>query len=160
MRLPITLLALLPAVADVAAAPARLTRPVEEFQVVFLEGDDRAPVRRGAHDDATIDVGRVVAGRCPPHHCVSTVVRRRFRVRVDGRSTTARFVRMHAFVQNEMPGHRVRINGRLLTSVPLLIDAAAPLGVPVAHTIEIEVPTSEPAGLLAQNIVWLAEGAR
>jgi hypothetical protein len=160
MRLLLTLLALFPAVADVAAAPARLTRPVEEFQVVFLEGDDRASVRSGAHDDATIDIGRVVAGRCASHRCLSTVVRRRFRVRVDGRSTTARFARMHAFVQNEMPGHRVRIDGRLLTSAPLLIDAAAPLGVPITHTLEIEVPTSEPEGVLAQNIVWLAEAAR
>jgi hypothetical protein len=160
MRLLITLLALFPAVADVAAAPARLARPVEEFQVVFLEGDDRTSVRGAGPDDATIDIGRVVAGRCAPHRCFSTVVRRRFRVRVDGRSTSARFARMLAFVQNEMPGQRVRINGRLLTSAPLLIDPSAPLGVPVAHTLEIEVSTAEPEGLLAQNIVWLAEAAR
>lgn len=63
-------------------------------------------------------------------------------------------------MQNDMPGQRVRIDGRLLTSVPQLIDASVPVGIAVAHTLEIEVPVSEPAGLLAQNIVWLVEAAR
>lgn len=156
----ITLLALLTAVADVTAAPVRLARPAEELQVVFLEGDDRAPVRQGAFDNASIDIGRVVGGRCPQRRCLSTIVRKRFRIRVDGRATTARFARTHAFLQNDTPGQRVRIDGRLLTSVPVLIDASAPLGVPVAHTLEIEVPTSEAKGVLAHNIIWLAEGAR
>lgn len=160
MRLLITLLAVSTAVADVAAAPARPARPVEELQLVFLQGDDRAPVRQNASDDASLDVGRVVAGRCRARPCTTTLVQRRFRVRVDGRSTTARFARVQAFVQNDMPGQRVRIDGRLLTSVPQLIDASVPVGIAVAHTLEIEVPVSEPAGLLAQNIVWLVEAAR
>jgi hypothetical protein len=160
MRILITLLAALAASTDVAAAPTRLARPAEEFQLVFLDGDDRAPVRQSSHDDASIDVGRVVAGRCKSRHCTSTTVRRRFRVRVDGHSTSARFVRVHAFVQNEQPGHKVRIDGRLLTSVPQLIDASVPLGLAIAHTLEIEVPLSEPAGLIAQNVVWLAEAAQ
>lgn len=159
MRPVITLLAVLLAVGDVAAAPARLARPVEELRLVFLEADDRSPVRQAA-DDATIDVGRVVAGRCRSRPCTSTVVQRRFRLRVEAGSTAPRFARVQAFVQSESPGQRVRIDGRLLTSVPTLIDASAPLGVAVVHTLEIEVATSEAPGLLAQNIIWLAEGGR
>jgi hypothetical protein len=132
---------------------------VEEFQLVFLDGDDRAPVRQGA-DDAVMDIGRVVAGRCRARQCASTVVQRRFRLRVDARASGARFARVHAFVQNDAPGQRIRIDGRPLTSVPTLIDALVPLGVAVVHVLEIEVPISEPPGPLAQNIVWLAESAR
>jgi hypothetical protein len=132
---------------------------MEEFQLVFLDGDDRAPVRQGA-DDAAMDIGRVVAGRCRARLCTSTVVQRRFRIRIDARSTVARFARVQAFLQNETPGQRVRIDGRLLTSVPTLVDASVPLGLAVVHTLEIEIPISEPPGLLAHNIVWLAERAR
>jgi hypothetical protein len=160
MRIAFTLLALLPAVAQVDAAPARLSRPVDELRLVFLDADDRAPVRQGADDDATIDVGRVVAARCPSRGCLRTVVRRQFRLRVDARATAARFARTQAFLQNDVPGHRVRIDGRLLSSTPQLIDTAVPLGVAVAHTLEIEVPVTEPEGMLADHIVWLADGDR
>lgn len=160
MRILLTLLALGSASATADAAPARLSRPSDELRLVFLDADVRAPVRQGAYDDATIDVGRVVAARCPSRGCVRTLVSRQFRVRIDGRATTVRFVRTQAFLQNTVPGHRVRVDGRLLTSTALVIDAAVPLGVAVVHTLEIEVPISEPEGVLAENIVWLAEDAR
>jgi hypothetical protein len=135
-------------------------RLASDLRVIFLDGDGDSPVRRGALDDATMDVGRVVAGRCGSRLCGRTVVRRRIRLRVDGRRGARRFVRVRAFVQNEMPGHRVRVDGRILTSAPQLIDAVAPLGVPVAHTLEIEVHASEPPGMLSQTIVWVAEDDR
>jgi hypothetical protein len=160
MRIPITLLALEIAAGTAAASPARPARPVDEFRLVFLDGDARAPVRQGAYDDATIDVGRVIATRCPSHGCMRTVVRRQFRLRVDAVATTARIVRTYAFVQGDVPGHQLRVDGRLLTAGPQIIDATVPLGVTVAHTLEIEVPISEPAGMLADNIVWLAEDVR
>jgi hypothetical protein len=160
MRIAITLLVLGLAAGSATASPVRLSRPVDELRLVFLDADERAPVRQGAHDDATIDVGRVVAARCPSRGCVRTVVRRQFRLRIDGVATTARAARTYAFVQNDMPGHRVRIDGRLLTSGPQLIDATTPLGVAIAHTLEIEVPISEPDGMLNESIIWLAEDVR
>jgi hypothetical protein len=160
VRTLITLLALVAAVAEVAAAPPRVGRPADQLRLVFIDGDGGAPVRSGGRGDANLDLGRVVAGRCLPRSCRRTVVRRRFRLRIDGRSAAARFVRLRAFVQNDMPGTRVRVDGRLLTSAPQLIDPAAPLGVPVAHTVEIEVPASEPQGMLAQTIVWVVEDDR
>lgn len=156
MRIIITLLALGAAVARVDATPARPIRPVADLRLVFLDGDDRAPVRRGAYDDAIIDVGRVVAARCHSRGCMRTAVRRQFRVRVEG-ATTARFARTHAFLQNDVPGHRVLLDGRPLTAAPVLIDAGVPLGLAVAHTLEIEVPSSEPEGVIADSIVWLVE---
>jgi len=88
-----------------------------------------------------------------------TVVRRQFRLRIDGAAAT-RFVSVRAFLQEDSLGQRVRIDGRLLTSTPQLIGGATPRGVAVAHTLEIEVPASEPAGLVNHNIIWLAEDAR
>jgi hypothetical protein len=158
MRRLVTLLALGSAAASAAAAPARPAAPADAFRLVFLEGDARAPVRGGG-GDATLDVGRVVAASGAPRGGLRTVVRRQFRLRVDRVATTARFVRTRAYLQSDAPGHRVRLDGRLLTAGPQLIDAMIPIGIPVAHTLEIEVPISEPAGMLAETIVWLAEDA-
>lgn len=158
MRILLTLLALMPAVADVAAAPARIARPGNELRLVFL-GDERAPVHQGASDDATIDVGRVVAAKCPTRGCMRTLVRKQFRLRVDGNATTTRFARTRAYLQHEVPGHRVRVDGRLLTTTPQIIDAAIPLGAPVSHTLEIQIPINEPEGALNESIVWLVETA-
>jgi len=160
MRILITFVALLSAAAPVFAAPPRPARPAEEFRLVFLDGDDRAPVRQSAYDDATIDVGRVVATRCASRGCMRTVVSRRFRLRVDAVATSARYVRTQVFLQSDVPGHRVRLDGRLLSSAPLMIDANVPLGVATIHTLEIEIPISEPAGMIAENLVWTAEGSR
>jgi hypothetical protein len=160
MRILITLLVAGLTAGTTAASPVRLLRPADELRLVFLDADERAPVRQGAHDDATIDVGRVVAARCPSRGCVRTAVRRQFRLRIDGIATNARAARTYAFLQNDVPGHRVRLDGRLLTSGPQLIDATIPLGVAMPHTLEIEVPLSEPEGLLNESVLWLAEDVR
>jgi len=160
MRMLITHLVVVSAAASAAASPARPAAPADAFRLVFLEGDAQASVRRDGADDATLDVGTVVAARGPSRGCLRTVVRRQFRVRVDGVATTARFVRTRAYLQSDAPGHRVRLDGRLLTAGPQLIDAMIPLGVPVAHTLEIEVPITEPPGLFAESIIWIAEDVR
>lgn len=157
----VSILALFALVAPIPtsdAAPARKLGAGSDLRIVFLEADDRAPVRQGMAD-ALMDVGRIVGGRCRGAACFRTVVQRKFRMRVDG-SSTARFVRVRAFVQQNSPGQRVYVDGRLLTSSPQLIGGEVPLRVPVSHTLEIEVAASEPAGLLAHTIVWLVEEAR
>lgn len=163
MRRLIGVLALGPVVA-VAAAPAAGPVPpaTDELRLVFLEADPAAPVRQYGGDpgEATLELGAVSAADCPLRSCVRTAATRSFRMRVDGVATTARAARTYAFVQDGVPGHRVRIDGRLLTAGPQLIDAAIPLGVAIAHALEIEVPLSEPAGPLRETIGWLAEGAQ
>lgn len=156
MRIAVAILALLPLAAAVDAAPSRGVRPADELRLVFLDADASAPVRQSPFGDAALDVGRVVATQCPRSGCMRTVVKRRFRLRVDG-AGTSRFVRVRAHLQTEMPGQRVLVDGRLLTSTPQLIDSVVPVRVAVAHTLVIEVPVSEPEGLLAHAIVWLVE---
>lgn len=132
----------------------RADRFVEPLRLTFLDGDEQAPVRQG-FQDAAIDVGRVsgTTAKCTPRGCI---VRRRFRVRVDGR-TSARFVTLRAHVSDDTSVQRVRLDGRLLSSTPTLVDPAVPVGVATAHTLEIEVSSSEPEGLLAQTIEWTVE---
>lgn len=153
----LVLAALLPTVADAGPRTAlRAPRVREELRLVFLDADDKAPIRQGAFGDASVDVGTVRATNCAPR-CTKSVVRRRFRLRVEGGATTSRFVRVQAYVQGDNPGQRVRLDGRVLSSSPQLIDANAPLRVAVAHTLEIEVSASEPQGVLAQSIQWIVE---
>lgn len=137
MRAAIVLFALAPVLAS--AAPPRRVRPDRELRAVILDG-------------GTVDVGSI---RCTTR-CKSTAVKRRFRLRVEGAST-ARFARVRAFVQVDVPGQRIRIDGRLIGTMPILVDAASPLGIAVGHTLEIEVPATEPAGLVTQTINWLVE---
>jgi hypothetical protein len=134
----------LPAVAGPSAA--RWGHPQPAYRLVFLDADERAPVRQGIYDDATIEVGSVGAIH----------VRHRFRLRIDGGSAS-RFVRVLASVDSVTPGIRVRLDGRPLTPAPAIVDAASPLRVGIVHTLDIDVLPSEPAGALAQTISWTVE---
>jgi hypothetical protein len=140
-----------------AGGRIRADRFIEPLRLAFLDADERAPVRQGFHD-AAIDVGRVngTSTKCTPRSCI---VRRRFRLRVDGR-TSARFVTLRAYTSDDVAGQRVRLDGRLLSTAPMLVDAAAPAGVATVHTLEIEVLSSEPEGLLAHTIEWTVEDMR
>jgi hypothetical protein len=153
MRATAAALALAFVATSASAAPRRTIRRSEDLRLVFLAGD-AAPVHQGATGDALIDVGRVT-GRCA-RGCPRPVIQRRFRLRIDG-GGSARFVRVRAFLQVATPGQQVRLDGRLLTEAPLIVDAATPLGVAVAHTVEIEVSPSAREGVLAESIVWIAE---
>lgn len=140
----------------VQAGPrVRVDRLMESLRLVFLDADERAPVRQAFGGDAAIDVGRVTgtSTKCTPKSCI---VQRRFRLRVEGRST-ARFATVRAHLGEDLTGQRVRVDGRLLSTTPTLVDAAAPIGVATTHVIEIEVSSSEPEGLLAHTIEWTVE---
>jgi hypothetical protein len=135
--------------------------------LLALAGDVSAePLRirfRDAHEsaggDAWIDLGSVAARPCgfrAAGRCVrSTVTRKRIGISVEGEGTG--FARLSANLVTDDPRARVRVDGVLLSSSPQLVDAGAPIGRAVAHTVEIEVPASEPAGPVAAAITWRAE---
>jgi hypothetical protein len=139
------------------AGPPRGLRFSDGLRVAVLPADD-GMIRQGDGGDAAVDVGRLVA-RCANGDCSRIVVRKRFRLRVDGVRAT-KFVRVNAFVQLGSRGQRYRVDGRLLSSAPSLVDAVMPLGVAVPHTLEIEILASEPEGVLAETIVWQVEDVR
>jgi predicted RNA-binding protein YlqC (UPF0109 family) len=141
------------------AAPARGRQPNPELRLVFLDAGEGPPIRQGATDAASVDLGRVVARSCGARLCPRTVVTKRFRLRVEGAAAT-RFVRVSAFVRDDAFGQVVRIDGRLVTALPQVIGAATPLNVAVAHTVEIEVSATAPEGALSHDIVWQVEDFR
>jgi hypothetical protein len=102
---------------------------------------------------------RTPAGPGPAHgrSRSASITRRRIAVRLESANGLPRFVRLRALLQAEDPRCRVRIDGITLTTLPQLIDAHAPVGPAVAHTIEVEVPASEPEGPVFSAITWLAE---
>ena len=59
-----------------------------------------------------------------------------------------------AFLENADARCTVRIDGIVLTKAPRTIQRHAPIGVPVAHRIEIEVPRTAGDGPLLMSIGW------
>lgn len=105
-------LLMLAVVLPVLAADARPSRSkggrvADEYRLVFLDG---GPV---------VDVGRIVDSAGD----MRTVVKRTFRLRIDGNGT-ARFVRVSAFVQGDGGRQRIRLDGMVLTSAPRLVSAS------------------------------------
>lgn len=157
MRSLVTLLAVL-ATSSASAAPVRGLRPADELRLVFLAADQGSVLTQGMTGDASIHVGRISA-RCKAGGCARAVIRKSFRLRVDG-AGSGRFVRVRAFVQAGGQGKRYFLDGRPLSTVPMVVDAAAPVRVAVAHTLEIEVSAAEPDGMLAETIGWQVEEIR
>jgi hypothetical protein len=108
--------------------------------------------------DAAVDLGvmRAAAGR---GRTPSPVRRERVLVRLQRASGTGGFARLRAYLATAPGGLRVRVDGVLLSAVPQLVDANAPIGPAVAHLIEIEVPASEPPGAIFVPITWLADAS-
>jgi len=48
----------------------------------------------------------------------------------------------------------VLLDGRALTTAPLLIDPSVVIGATVVHRLDIEVPDSAPAGPINASVVW------
>lgn len=61
---------------------------------------------------------------------------------------------LRAFLEVSDPRATIRIDGVTLTNSPRLIQTDAPIGSPVSHRIEIEIPVSAPEGPLLASIGW------
>jgi hypothetical protein len=109
-----------------------------------------------AGGDAQLELGHLSAAsqRGGIHRGAQVV--RRIRLKVEG-CATARFARVRAALRDGDGRSEIRIDGARLSAAPRLVDAAAPLGRFVLHTLEISIPTTEPAGPLAAEIAWTAE---
>jgi hypothetical protein len=151
-----TVLALLGA-ALIAGQPGAVPAPCDGIRVAVAAspagirslGGERAVLDIGAVSGATANVRR-------GHGFLAARVARSVAVRVDGCAGTPRFARLRASVAGN-GGTEVRVDGVRLSSIPALVDAAAPLGASVHRTIEIAVPPSEPEGPLALAITWIAD---
>jgi hypothetical protein len=103
----------------------------------------------------TMDFGRLPLR--PGRHAHAVGARKIVRVWLRAVAGAAHFARLYATLDNASGGCIVRVDGIRLGPVRQLIDGRAPVGAAVSHTIDIEVPASEPPGTVLAPIAWLAE---
>ncbi|MCU1349391.1 MAG: hypothetical protein JWO56_2421, partial [Acidobacteria bacterium] len=104
-------------------------------------------------NDGWLDVPNV--SHKPGSREAVTRIRRQFGIRIVHAGEVAiGTARITARLESWDGRATVRLDGRPLTAVPLLVDAHAPVGSVTVHQLEIEVPVSVPAGPLAASIAW------
>jgi hypothetical protein len=142
-----------PAVADVLARGG----PVIEIIVV---GDAEDGAAGGTN---VLEMG-TVSYRPHTNSASQTSGRRSYPVTIQRRVVTVRigtdrngFAPLRAFLQGGDGRCRIRVDGKTLTAVPQVIDPLAPLGQPVSHVIEIEIPTTAAEGPVSASIGWTSD---
>ncbi|MGZ6124249.1 MAG: hypothetical protein ACXWLR_04770 [Myxococcales bacterium] len=128
-----------------------LSAPIQsreaELAIVFENTTGLQPLPQGA----LVDFGVLSAKGAR-----RTIWRSTVRIRLQG-TTTARFARLSASLRDLDTRCRIRLDGTLLSALPQVVDAQVPVGRSITHSLEIEIPASEPPGPIASSIEWLAE---
>jgi hypothetical protein len=134
-----------------AAMPARADRrraaaPAPEALAIEFVADDAASIAAGS--DAWLDV-QTISG--------VTHIRRRIGIRVvrTGAIATGTVV-LTARIDASDGRASIRLDGRPITLVPLVVDAHAVAGRITFHTLDIEVRADAADGPLAATITWEA----
>jgi hypothetical protein len=125
-----------------AARRRAVARPVvDELAISFIAVDAEAQLSGGF-----LEVG-----------AVTKQVRQTIGVRIDRRgSGTVRTAVVRAYIDGGDGACMVRIDGKAVGVVPVVVDQQAPFGAVAVHRITIDVPASAPAGALNCQIVWEA----
>jgi len=127
--------------AHAARRRAAVTPSADELAIVFV------PVAGQSLMGDVLEVGGIVRGK----------VARAVGVRIERRGGAGKGVAaLRVWVESPDPRCTLRVDGKLLGAAPLLIDPQAPLGIMVAHRIEIDVPASAAEGLVLSSIKWEA----
>jgi hypothetical protein len=132
-----------------AAAPV----PDRSLAIEFVDGAAATSLLAAAGSEAWLDLQKVVHAGASGERV--TRLRRRVGIKVvraEGTAPGVATVRAHIDSSDGRASYR--INGRPLGRMPLLIDARAPIGSPVFHTLEIDVPVHAAEGALAASIRW------
>ena len=120
---------------------AAVTPPAEELAIVFV------PMGGQSLMGDVLEVGGIVRGK----------VARTVGVRVERRGGANKGVAaLRVWVEGPDPRFTLRVDGKPLGGAPLLIDPQAPLGVAVAHRIDVDVPPSAAEGAVLSSIKWEA----
>lgn len=138
-----------------AAAEKRLART--ETQTLSIAFVDAASSVGGtlttANNDGWLDVQQLA--HKPGSREAVTRTRKQFGIRiVQAGSLTPGTARITARLESWDGRATVKLDGRVLTAAPLVVDAHAAVGGVAMHQLEIEVPVSVAAGPLAASIAW------
>jgi hypothetical protein len=131
------------------AAPIREAASGLALHFVPVEGTTRTAADR----EAFMDVGPMSAER-GTQGGRSIVVRQRVGLRLEGPYARAR---VSISLPTQAPGTTVRVNGRVISAIPQVIDSAHRVGVTVVHEVELTVPAHVPAGPFLSNLLWQAD---
>lgn len=123
--------------------------PSESLSIEFVDGGSGDATMTTAGSDAWVDVKSVNATPA------LRLTRRRFGIRVvrEGLITGGTAV-ITARIDAGDRRATLRIDGRPLTAVPLVVTAHAAVGRVTLHTLEIEIPADAPEGAFATAIAW------
>jgi hypothetical protein len=142
------LLALLGAGSIAAQKPARAAAPPADELTITFTG-------RGVLAAGVLDVGRVShAERGAPKG--RTVRRESIAITVNRTGGLRGTAVLQAWLSAPDPRSVIRVDGVVLSGVPVLVDPQVQIGAETLHRIEIEVPVSAPEGPLASSIQWEA----
>jgi hypothetical protein len=85
------------------------------------------------------------------------VVSRRVRLRLERRSGAPGSVRLSASLARDCAPLKLTLDGVVLRTEPAVIAPHVSLNSATAHTVELEIPASAPAGPVDAEIIWQVE---
>lgn len=138
-----------------SAARRRSAAPVidDALSIVFVDAPSADSSFTAAGGDAWLDV-RDVAGH-PGGRQRGARVQRRFGLRVVRTAGTASgMVTVSAHLESTDGRTSMRLDGKLLTEAPVVIDTHAAIGTVIFHTLEIEISDTVAPGPIAAAISW------
>ncbi|HYC58364.1 MAG TPA: hypothetical protein VEK79_02245 [Thermoanaerobaculia bacterium] len=107
--------------------------------------------------DALLDAGNITRTRGPNRRMTarSTVTTHTFGIRVErAGGENSGSVTVRAFLEASDPRWSIRIDGKTIGTMPLVIDPTAPIGQVRMHTMELDIPTAMPEGTVFNSVVW------
>lgn len=119
-------------------------RPSSDLAITFVDGIETAA--------AVIDAGSIVWGG---EGAKLAKTSRTVGIRIGPPSREPRgAATLRAFLETADPRCVVRVDGVVLSVTPRVVQRYAPIGVAVAHRIDIEVPATAAEGPIATSIGW------
>jgi hypothetical protein len=127
--------------------------PDDSLTITFVESDSNEGSMLPAGNDAWLDLKSITRMGVSKEKTIRT--RHRFGVRVVRAGGAAWGTAVITALLDSYDGRATyRLDGRPLTTAPLVVDAHAAVGTVVFHTLDVEVPVSVPEGPLAASINW------
>jgi hypothetical protein len=129
--------------------------PIQPLTIEFVSVPEPEGALIAAGSDAWIDVRTVSQQKAWKGKAVR--VRRRFGMRVHGGAASS-WATATITARLDSPDGRavIRIDGQIVSGVPVVIASHAAIGATTIHTLEIEVSDAVPEGPIAASISWEA----
>jgi hypothetical protein len=151
-RLMTAAILLVSAALPVSAERRRAVAPPEEtLSIVFVEAGSSDGSLKAAGSEAWLELDAVTHEGTAR----STKVRRKFGIRIErAGNATAGTAAIVARLESWDGRATYRLDGRLLTAAPFVVDAHAAVGSVTIHTLDIEIPIEAAAGSLSASVTW------